>query len=102
VEGPVSEAVIVFSTLSANGKNGGAGFDSKLRIKGGQQGEVYLRNECTMLQYPENSRGIGYQSHGCIKVRLEPGVPLEIWVEYPGHGAHSAVNRATAKLIYVQ
>jgi hypothetical protein len=101
VAGPVRNAVISFTTLSTNTMNGGAGYDSKLKVVSGGAGVVMLHNDCPGIRYSGNSGGIGYQSHGCMKVRLEPGQPLKIRLEYPGTGAHSATKRESAKLIYV-
>ncbi len=100
-------AVLCFSTLSTNTYNGGAGFDSKLKVKMSQGGNfrVKLKNDCPCLKYRSSgdSHGIGYQSHGCAKRKIsrKHGANtniLKVRVEYPG-GHHTAVQKSSLKMI---
>jgi len=95
--------VLCFSTLSTNTVNGGAGFDSQLTVmvNGRRAGIVMLKNDCPCVRYSSNSRGICYQSHGCLRVKLAPGESLQtVRVEYPGRN-HSATKKESLKVVSV-
>lgn len=93
--------VLCFSTLSTNTVNGGAGFDSQLKVSvnGHPAGMVMLRNDCACVRYPSNSRGICYQSHGCLRVKLASGESLQtVRVIYTGRN-HSASRKESLKVV---
>ena len=66
--------VLCFSTLSTNTFNGGAGYDSSLKVSVGRSRVVNLKlkNDCPCLKNRRggDSHGIGYSSHGCLKRKI--------------------------------
>ncbi len=101
-------AALCFSTLSTNTFNGGAGFNSTLKVilNQGPRFNVKLKNDCPCLKHRNggNSHGIGYQSHGCAKHKIPKKVRgpnaniLKVRVEYP-RGNHTAVRQESLKMI---
>ncbi len=103
-----------FSTLSTNRVNGGAGYDSSLKVVGvrGRTITLSLKNACSCLKrlsrrYSGNSHGIGYESHGCFLDKITPfverrtmdGMVVKVRVEYAGDH-HTAVRKDSLKIVY--
>ena len=104
--------VFCFSTLSTNGKNGGGGYDSIIRVEAGKSGtrNVTLHNDCPAiksLKVRGDSHGIGYASHGCISahVRCSRKAPIHVKASFGGRGHagnHTAVKKSSLKMVYVK
>ncbi len=106
-----------FTALSTNRKGGGAGYDSSLNIvwhQGMRPVKVDLKNDCGCLEQfassVPNSRGMGYMSHGCIKMRVKASQighgrnrrwGLILKVKYPG-GHHTALKKDSVKMYIVK
>ncbi len=102
-------AVFCFSTLSTDRVNGGAGYNSSLKVcmNGRQCKKITFQNDCPCLKrlkryYSGNSHGIGYPSHGCAlyKITCNPLQPILIRASFV-KGAHTAVKKDSLKMIYV-
>ncbi|WP_022670612.1 hypothetical protein [Hippea alviniae] len=98
-----------FSTLSTNGINGGAGYNSSLKIitisnnRVIAKGRLLLRNAhpCLRRVFRGYSHGVGYRSYGCKLIKVPPtATDLVIKVEYMGRH-HTAVNKDSL-ILYVK
>ena len=98
----IQKAYICLSSLSTNQAGGGAGFDSKLNVpRGGGSNVLELVNDCPCLHYPDDSKGIGYRSRGCLRTKIDPDERIHtLRVTYPG-GNHTAVKKRSVKLILI-
>ncbi len=107
LHGATGMGAICVSGLSTDRANGGAGFDSKLKLKlWGRVKTITLKNECPLLKNLEpsvgsiDSKGIGYASHGCIRYKIPRSGHFTITATYPG-GHHTAVKKDSMKIIYI-
>ena len=103
--------MLCFSTLSTDTVNGGAGYDSKIRVSvnGGRVYYLTLKNDCPLIRRwrgvdNTNTHGVGYSSHGCMRAKIKypfTASPITVIVEKPQRGAaHTAVNKNSLKIIY--
>ncbi len=106
LHGATGIAAICISGLSTDRANGGAGFDSRLKLNRARVRTITLKNECPLLKNLEpsvgsiDSKGIGYASHGCVKIKIPRQGTFRIRATYPG-GHHTAVKKDSMKIIYI-
>ena len=102
-------AVFCFSTLSTDRDNGGAGYNSTIKVSSNTPPRtkyVTLKNDCPLLKNlpaaPGDSHGIGYSSHGCVKfpIKCLPRQPIIIKASF--QRAQTAVKKDSLKMIYVE
>ncbi|WP_025270311.1 hypothetical protein [Hippea sp. KM1] len=98
-----------FSTLSTNKVNGGAGYNSYLKVtvsfENGKKFTKRLRlknaHPCLKRIYSGFSNGVGYRSYGCMLFKTPPKINIiTIKAEYKGRH-HSAVKRDSV-ILYVK
>ncbi len=105
--------MLCFSTLSTDTLNGGAGYDSKIRVSvnGGPVQYITLKNDCPLIRGRwkgvdnTNTHGVGYSSHGCMRAKIKTpfrSSTITVIAEKPQRGgaAHTAVNKNSLKIIY--
>ena len=106
---PHKTSAICASTLSTNHTDGGAGYNSRVLVGIKVEGKpvkwlrrpLVLKNACPCIKYPGFSKGIGYQSYGCRRIKLPTNKPFSILFKYPGKGHHTATRKDSVKVIYL-
>jgi len=109
MEQRVVHAVFCFSTLSTDRDNGGAGYNSTIKVSSNippRTKYVTLKNDCPLLKNlpaaPGDSHGIGYSSHGCVNftIKCTPRYPIIIKASF--QRGQTAVKKDSLKMIYVE
>ena len=102
-------AVFCFSTLSTDRINGGAGYNSIIKVSINAPYRiktVTLKNDCPHLKNLAaalgNSHGIGYPSHGCVTFVVKCDSRYPIVVEAFFKNRQTAVKKSSLKMLYVK